>query len=432
MVNQALRSQTIEDLAAAAFRRGAAAEAGEPRDRRGGASHRAPRGRGGADGAAGAADPPPSAGGGRPGAALRRGRDAAPSGPGADGEGGRQDRPRGARRHERGVRRDAGRSRGQDLRARRATSSTSAHRASSRPILFDELELPSTKRTRTSRSTDASVLEELRDKHEVIGLILEHRQVSKLKSTYVDALPTLVDDQDRLHTTYQQAVAATGRLSSTDPNLQNIPIRTALGRRIRRAFVAPPGKLLLGADYSQQELRILAHVSQDPGPEGRLRRPRRHPPRRRGARPWSGTRPGRAEGAQRGEDDQLRDRLRAVRLRAGPAAEHPARGGARLHRGLLRRLPGDPALHDRDEDPGARPGVRHHPPRPAAIPAGACGPQPVASLGGGANGHQHADPGHGGRRHEDRHGAAGCRDARARPALRDAAPGPRRAHLRDR
>jgi DNA polymerase I len=132
-------------------------------------------------------------------------------------------------------------------------------------ILFDELALPSTKRTRTSRSTDASVLEELRDKHEVIDLILEHRQVSKLKSTYVDALPGLVDAQRRLHTTYQQAVAATGRLSSTDPNLQNIPIRTALGRRIRRAFVAPPGRLLLGADYSQQELRILAHVSGDAG-----------------------------------------------------------------------------------------------------------------------------------------------------------------------
>jgi len=132
-------------------------------------------------------------------------------------------------------------------------------------ILFDELELPATKRTRTGRSTDASVLEELRDKHEVIGLILEHRQIAKLKSTYVDALPMLVGADERLHTTYQQAVAATGRLSSTDPNLQNIPIRTALGRRIRRAFVAPPGSLLLGADYSQQELRILAHVSGDEG-----------------------------------------------------------------------------------------------------------------------------------------------------------------------
>jgi DNA polymerase-1 len=132
-------------------------------------------------------------------------------------------------------------------------------------ILFHELLLPATKRTRTGYSTDASVLEELREQHEVVGLILEHRQVAKLKSTYVDALPTLVDSEGRLHTTYQQAVAATGRLSSTDPNLQNIPIRTALGRRIRRAFVAPRGRLLLGADYSQQELRILAHVSADPG-----------------------------------------------------------------------------------------------------------------------------------------------------------------------
>ncbi len=132
-------------------------------------------------------------------------------------------------------------------------------------ILFTELELVGTKRTRTGFSTDASVLEELKDKHEVVALILEHRQVAKLKSTYVDALPLLLDGDGRVHTTYAQAVAATGRLSSTDPNLQNIPIRTALGRRIRRAFVAPPGKLLLAADYSQVELRILAHVSGDPG-----------------------------------------------------------------------------------------------------------------------------------------------------------------------
>jgi DNA polymerase-1 len=132
-------------------------------------------------------------------------------------------------------------------------------------VLFDELGLPATKRTRTGRSTDASVLEELRSQHDVVGKILEHRQLAKLKSTYVDALPGLVDAEGRLHTTYQQAVAATGRLSSTDPNHQNIPIRTTLGRRIRHAFVAPPGKLLLAADYSQQELRILAHVSRDPG-----------------------------------------------------------------------------------------------------------------------------------------------------------------------
>jgi DNA polymerase-1 len=132
-------------------------------------------------------------------------------------------------------------------------------------ILFHELGLPATKRTRTGYSTDASVLEELRDKHEAVALILEHRQIAKLKSTYVDALPLLVGTDGRLHTTYQQAVAATGRLSSIDPNLQNIPVRSPLGRRIRRAFVAPPGRLLLAADYSQQELRILAHVSGDAG-----------------------------------------------------------------------------------------------------------------------------------------------------------------------
>jgi DNA polymerase I len=132
-------------------------------------------------------------------------------------------------------------------------------------VLFHELQLPATKRTRTGYSTDASVLQELREQHPVVAMILEHRQVSKLKSTYVDALPLLRGADGRLHTTYQQAVAATGRLSSTDPNLQNIPVRTALGRRIRRAFVAPEGKLLLAADYSQVELRILAHVSGDPG-----------------------------------------------------------------------------------------------------------------------------------------------------------------------
>ena len=132
-------------------------------------------------------------------------------------------------------------------------------------ILFHDLGLAATKRTRTGYSTDASVLEELKDKHEAVALILEHRQVAKLKSTYVDALPVLMDAGGRVHTTYSQAIAATGRLSSTDPNLQNIPIRTALGRRIRRAFVAPAGKLLLAADYSQVELRILAHVSGDAG-----------------------------------------------------------------------------------------------------------------------------------------------------------------------
>ena len=131
-------------------------------------------------------------------------------------------------------------------------------------ILFYELDLPKGKRTKTGYSTDASVLEELRPAHPMIDKLLEWRIYTKLRSTYVEALPTLIAADGRLHTTFHQAVAATGRLSSSDPNLQNIPIRTALGRRIRRAFVAgEPSLVLLAADYSQIELRILAHVSGD-------------------------------------------------------------------------------------------------------------------------------------------------------------------------
>jgi len=131
-------------------------------------------------------------------------------------------------------------------------------------ILFDELGLKPIKRTKTSRSTDAQTLEALSEEHPLPGLILEHRQIAKLKGTYIDALPTLVDAKTgRVHGSWEQAVAATGRISSVDPNLQNIPIRSALGRSIRAAFVAPPGHVLLSADYSQIELRVLAHLSDD-------------------------------------------------------------------------------------------------------------------------------------------------------------------------
>ncbi len=132
-------------------------------------------------------------------------------------------------------------------------------------VLFDELGLPKVRRTATGYSTDVSVLEELKDKHPIIEVILEYRQLEKLKSTYVDALPSLVDPSSgRVHTSFNQTSTTTGRLSSSDPNLQNIPVRTELGRRIRGAFVAPEGFWLLGCDYSQVELRLLAHLSQDP------------------------------------------------------------------------------------------------------------------------------------------------------------------------
>jgi len=131
-------------------------------------------------------------------------------------------------------------------------------------VLFEELQLPVLKRLKTGPSTDQDVLEKLAETHELPRLVLEHRALSKLKGTYVDALPQLVEADGRIHTTFHQAGAATGRLSSTDPNLQNIPIRTELSRRIREAFVAPEGARLLSADYSQIELRILAHYSRDP------------------------------------------------------------------------------------------------------------------------------------------------------------------------
>jgi DNA polymerase-1 len=134
-------------------------------------------------------------------------------------------------------------------------------------FLFEKLGLRSErmKRNKTGFSVDHDVLDAMREQHAIIGPILEHRELTKLKNTYIDALPPLVNPATgRLHTSFRQAVAATGRLSSTDPNLQNIPIRSELGREIRRAFVADPGKVLVSADYSQIELRILAHLSGDP------------------------------------------------------------------------------------------------------------------------------------------------------------------------
>ncbi len=134
-------------------------------------------------------------------------------------------------------------------------------------ILFDRLELPVLSKTPKGQpSTAESVLAELADQHELPRLILEHRGLSKLRSTYTEKLPTLVNPRTgRVHTSYHQAAVATGRLSSSDPNLQNIPVRTAEGRRIREAFVPEPGYRLVAADYSQIELRIMAHLSADEG-----------------------------------------------------------------------------------------------------------------------------------------------------------------------
>ena len=130
-------------------------------------------------------------------------------------------------------------------------------------ILFDKLGLPPVKKTKTGWSTNAEVLEKLKGRHAIIDTILEYRQYAKLKSTYVDGLSKVIASDGRIHTCFQNTVTATGRLSSTEPNLQNIPVRTELGAELRKMFVAPAGWVLVDADYSQIELRLLAHIAGD-------------------------------------------------------------------------------------------------------------------------------------------------------------------------
>ena len=133
-------------------------------------------------------------------------------------------------------------------------------------IFFEKLKHPVVKKTASGApSTDEEVLQKLAEDYPLPKLLLEYRGLSKLKSTYTDKLPKMVNPSTgRVHTNYGQAIAITGRLSSNDPNLQNIPVRTAEGRRIREAFVASPGNVIVSADYSQIELRIMAHLSEDP------------------------------------------------------------------------------------------------------------------------------------------------------------------------
>ncbi|MFC2066893.1 DNA polymerase I [Chloroflexota bacterium] len=134
------------------------------------------------------------------------------------------------------------------------------------PVLFEELKLPAGRKGKSGYSTEASILEGLRGTHTIIEFILDYRQLTKIKSTYIDALPGLINHKTgRVHTSFNQTRTATGRLSSSEPNLQNIPIRGEMGKQVRQAFIAPPGSRLLAGDYSQIDLRALAHLSQDPG-----------------------------------------------------------------------------------------------------------------------------------------------------------------------
>jgi hypothetical protein len=201
-------------------------------------------------------------------------------------------------------------------------------------ILFEKLGLPVIRKTPKGQpSTAEDVLQELAVDYELPSLILEYRSLSKLKSTYTDKLPEQINPKTgRVHTSYHQAVAATGRLSSSDPNLQNIPIRTPLGRRIREAFIAPEGYLVMACDYSQIELRRLSRQARrTPGDRQRSFR---------GASRKSGRR-----SAQGGQGDQFRADVRNVRIRTFPSAQDRARRGAGVHGHLFHALSGCEAIH---------------------------------------------------------------------------------------
>ena len=191
-------------------------------------------------------------------------------------------------------------------------------------ILFVKLGLSRKRRGKTGFSTDARVLQAIREEHEIVPHIERWRELSTLIKTYLDVLPEQVDEGSRIHTTFLQAGAQTGRLASTNPNMQNVPIRTPLGREIRGCFEAEQGSLLISADYSQIELRVLAHMAEEPVLVEIFKR---------GEDVHTATASqvfevapdaDRSGHALEGEDDQLRDRLRTLRLRTCRPSEHPA------------------------------------------------------------------------------------------------------------
>jgi DNA polymerase-1 len=267
-------------------------------------------------------------------------------------------------------------------------------------ILFEKLGLSRKRRGKTGFSTDARVLQAIRSEHEIIPMVERWRELSTLIKTYLEPLPVLVDAQSRLHTTFLQTVAATGRLSSTNPNLQNIPIRTPLGREIRRCIVAAPGNVLVPCRRGRP------HRHRLPGLPGRARGDRRRD-------------------ALEGEDDQLRDRLRPDGLRPRRPPPDPARGSGGIHRDLLRALPQGPRVHRQHDRAGDRAGLCHDVARTAsADPRAARAQSPAAGAPPAPRG-EHRYAGNRRRHHQGRDGAR-ARRARRRSLAPDP-PDPRRA-----
>ena len=286
-------------------------------------------------------------------------------------------------------------------------------------ILFEKLELTPGRKGKTGYSTDTRVLRSIRDEHEIVPVIEEWREYSKLLNTYLGPLPSLISDDGRLHTTFNQTVAATGRSRRSNPNLQAIPIRTELGREIRSAFVAEPGHRLVSADYSQVELRILAHVSGEPKLREAFARGEdiHSRDRRRGARQGPGDAD---EGrAQHREDGQLRDHLRHLGVRPLREPRDPARAGAGVHRRVPRALPAGAGLHPAHDRAGGARRLRDDAARPAAAGAGDPRVEPADALARRAARRQLRHAGLERRHHQGRDG----RDPRGGCATRAAAPG---------
>jgi len=244
-------------------------------------------------------------------------------------------------------------------------------------VLFTHLGLPApvVRGKGKAISTAQDVLESLASQHEVPRLVLEYRHLSKLKSNYIDALPLLADSDSRVHTTFQAAATATGRLSSVNPNLQNIPIRTELGREIRAAFTASPGTQLLSADYSQIELRLLAHFSQDP----RLCRRDRHPCPHCQRGFWSPHRNNGQGDAEPRQGRQLRHRLRHLGLRARRAVGHSPGRSQGVYREILHPLRRCEVIHRTNAGADAPRRRRAHPLRQDAAHSGYREPQPESA-----------------------------------------------------
>ena len=272
-------------------------------------------------------------------------------------------------------------------------------------ILFEVLALTPGRKGKTGYSTDTRVLRVIRHEHPIVEVIEEWREYSKLLNTYLGPLPTLISETDgRLHTTFNQAVAATGRLSTSNPNLQAIPVRSDLGRQIRSAFVAEEGTRLLSADYSQVELRILTHVSGEPVLEGGVCGRGGHPPPHRGGGAGQGAFRADEGRARRGQDGQLRDHLRHLGVRALREPRDPTGGRADLHRCLPRSLPASPGIHRSHDCPRRCGGLRDDLARASPPDSGAARFEPADALARGAACGEHRHAGHGGRRDQ------GCDD----------------------